>query len=211
MPFKSEKQRRYLWRKHPKMAQKWTDEHGSKPVKKQSGGTMTTEETFKKMVPFSPWASPKFKWKRWLLGPYRSAQNIDKVIKSIKAGECPPGSEQAGKKWGMNMCKKKPVKKKHGGVHNTWYNQFYRTAQKIDKAIENWPEERKRLKKNFKTNVKNLINKIKKEGGHTPDDAIPKKKSGGSMDPYYGSYIKGRVDGKTLSNPSYRKYYKGLI
>jgi len=31
------------------------------------------------------------------------------------------------------------------------------------------------------------------------------------MDPYYGSYIKGRVDGKTLSNPSYRKYYKGLI
>jgi hypothetical protein len=70
MPFRSEKQRRYLWMKHPKMAQKWTDEHGSKPVK---------------------------------------------------------------------------------------------------------------------------------------------KKSGGSMDPYYGSYIKGRVDGKTLSNPSYRKYYKGLI
>ena len=70
MPFRSEKQRRYLWMKHPKMAQKWTDEHGSKPVK---------------------------------------------------------------------------------------------------------------------------------------------KKHGGSMDPYYGSYIKGRVDGKTLSNPSYRKYYKGLI
>ena len=70
MPFRSEKQRRYLWMKHPKMAQKWTDEHGSKPVK---------------------------------------------------------------------------------------------------------------------------------------------KKHGGSMDPYDGSYIKGRVDGKTLSNPSYRKYYKGLI
>ena len=51
----------------------------------------------------------------------------------------------------------------------------------------------------------------KKEGGLTPDDAIPKKAKGGSMDPYYGSYIKGRVDGKTLSNPSYRKYYKGLI
>ena len=134
MPFRSEKQRKYLWKNHPKIAKDWTDTYGSKPVKK-----------------------------------------------------------------------------KHGGVHNTWQNQFYRTAQKIDKAIENWPEERKRLKKNFKTNVKNLINKIKKEGGHTPDDAIPKKKSGGSRDPYYGSYIKGRVDGKTLSNPSYRKYYKGLI
>ena len=199
MPFRSEKQRRYLWKHHPKIAKDWTDEHGSKPVKK-----------------------------------------------------------------------------KHGGVHNTWQNQFYRTAQKIDKAIENWPEERKRLKKNFKTNVKNLLNKIKAEGkrgkairedpnisfsqrlriyqglekykpvkkkhggririwgekvetvwptmtkdqkkqfkkdfpGHSPDDAIPQKKSGGSMDPYFGSYIKGRVDGKTLSNPSYRKYYKGLI
>jgi len=52
---------------------------------------------------------------------------------------------------------------------------------------------------------------VKKGPDHVPDDAIPKKKSGGSMDPYYGSYIKGRVDGKTLSNPSYRKYYKGLI
>ena len=147
MPFRSEKQRKYLWKKHPKIAKDWTDTYGSKPVKKQSGGTMTTEETFKKMVPFSPWTSPTFKWKKWLLSPYRSAQNIDKVIKSIKAGECPPGSEPAGQKWGMNMCKKKPVK----------------------------------------------------------------KKSGGSTDPYYGSYIKGRVDGKTLSNPSYRKYYKGLI
>ena len=78
MPFRSEKQRRYLWKNHPKIARDWTDTYGSKPVKK-----------------------------------------------------------------------------KHGGVHNTWQNQFYRTAQKIDKAIENWPEERKRLKKNFKTNVKN--------------------------------------------------------
>jgi hypothetical protein len=24
MPFRSEKQRRYLWMKHPKIAQKWT-------------------------------------------------------------------------------------------------------------------------------------------------------------------------------------------
>ena len=26
MPFKSEKQRRFLWLKHPKIAQKWADE-----------------------------------------------------------------------------------------------------------------------------------------------------------------------------------------
>jgi hypothetical protein len=31
MPFASEKQRRFLWMKHPEIARKWTAEHGSKP------------------------------------------------------------------------------------------------------------------------------------------------------------------------------------
>ena len=31
MPFKSEKQRRYLWKNHPKIAREWTDKYGSKP------------------------------------------------------------------------------------------------------------------------------------------------------------------------------------
>ena len=35
MPFKSEKQRRYLWKKHPKIARDWTDTYGSKPVGKK--------------------------------------------------------------------------------------------------------------------------------------------------------------------------------
>lgn len=30
MPFKSIKQRKYLWAKHPEIARKWTKEHGSK-------------------------------------------------------------------------------------------------------------------------------------------------------------------------------------
>jgi len=33
MPFKSEKQRKYLWKNHPKIAKKWTDKYGSKPKK----------------------------------------------------------------------------------------------------------------------------------------------------------------------------------
>ena len=36
-------------------------------------------------------------------------------------------------------------------------------------------------------------------------------KKGGTMEPYRGSYISGTVDGTKLSNPSLRKYYKGLI
>ena len=32
MPFKSVKQRAYLWSKHPDIAKKWTMEHGSKIV-----------------------------------------------------------------------------------------------------------------------------------------------------------------------------------
>ncbi|MFW9927759.1 MAG: hypothetical protein ACFFD1_00020 [Candidatus Thorarchaeota archaeon] len=35
MPFRSEKQRRYLWLKHPDIAQRWTKEYGSKPVGKK--------------------------------------------------------------------------------------------------------------------------------------------------------------------------------
>lgn len=31
MPFKSEKQRRYLWVHEPKLARKWSHEYGSKP------------------------------------------------------------------------------------------------------------------------------------------------------------------------------------
>lgn len=34
-PFRSEKQRRYLWMHHPEIAKKWTKEHGSKPVGKK--------------------------------------------------------------------------------------------------------------------------------------------------------------------------------
>jgi len=40
MPFRSEKQRRYLWKNHPKIARDWTDTYGSKPVKKNSGGSI---------------------------------------------------------------------------------------------------------------------------------------------------------------------------
>lgn len=35
MPFKSEKQRRYLWARHPDIAREWTEKHGSKPVGKK--------------------------------------------------------------------------------------------------------------------------------------------------------------------------------
>ena len=42
MPFRSEKQRRYLWKNHPKIAKDWTDTYGSKPQpkKKAEGGTI---------------------------------------------------------------------------------------------------------------------------------------------------------------------------
>jgi len=38
-----------------------------------------------------------------------------------------------------------------------------------------------------------------------------KKAKGGSMQPYRGRSIKGEYGGVNLSNPSYVKYYKGLI
>ena len=41
MPFKSEKQRRYLWANEPEIARDWTDTYGSR-VRKQGGGIMET-------------------------------------------------------------------------------------------------------------------------------------------------------------------------
>ena len=42
MPFVSESQRRYLWAKHPDIARRWTEEHGSaihpKKAKKKKKG-----------------------------------------------------------------------------------------------------------------------------------------------------------------------------
>jgi hypothetical protein len=32
MPFKSEKQRKFLWSQHPEIARKWTEKYGSKTV-----------------------------------------------------------------------------------------------------------------------------------------------------------------------------------
>jgi|TARA_X000001036_G_C20412362_1_gene697597 hypothetical protein len=40
MPFKSEKQRKYLWANEPEIAKDWTEEYGSKIVKKNVGGTV---------------------------------------------------------------------------------------------------------------------------------------------------------------------------
>jgi hypothetical protein len=33
MPFRSEKQRKFMWAKHPKIARKWAHKYGSKVVK----------------------------------------------------------------------------------------------------------------------------------------------------------------------------------
>jgi len=143
MPFRSEKQRRYLWKHHPKIAKDWTDEHGSKPVKKKKGGTP------------------------WYLGPYKRAQKIDKYLEQLK--------------------------KKYPKLPPFMYFVKSPDMAKIVAGLSKKPPFSK-------------VEKVKKKRRD-----VLLNKHGGSMDPYYGSYIKGRVDGKTLSNPSYRKYYKGLI
>jgi len=37
------------------------------------------------------------------------------------------------------------------------------------------------------------------------------KSKGGSMQPYIGTYISGDLGGVTVGNPTYKKYYKGLV
>ena len=58
MPFKSEKQRRYLWKHEPKIAKEWTKAYGSKPKGKCTpitkpgctGRAKALAKTFKKMA-----------------------------------------------------------------------------------------------------------------------------------------------------------------
>jgi len=40
MPFKSAKQRRYLWKNHPEIADRWTKKYGKKVVAKSGGGML---------------------------------------------------------------------------------------------------------------------------------------------------------------------------
>ena len=51
MPFRSEKQRAYLYANEPQMAKKWASEHGNKIVKKKTGGTIVTPRGFNLMLP----------------------------------------------------------------------------------------------------------------------------------------------------------------
>ena len=48
-------------------------------------------------------------------------------------------------------------------------------------------------------------------GGKPTNVATFTKRSKAAEGGYMGSFIKLDVDGKTYSNPSYKKYYKGLI
>jgi len=38
-----------------------------------------------------------------------------------------------------------------------------------------------------------------------------RKEKNVKQEPYKGSFIKLNVDGKTYGNPSYKKYYRGMI
>jgi len=50
MPFKSEKQRAYLYANEPQIAKKWAAEHGNKISKKNTGGIMITPKGFNLMM-----------------------------------------------------------------------------------------------------------------------------------------------------------------
>jgi hypothetical protein len=52
MPFKSEKQRRYLWANEPEIARDWTDTYGSR-IKKEVGGIMDTGVLGTNMFPYT--------------------------------------------------------------------------------------------------------------------------------------------------------------
>ena len=52
MPFRSKKQRAYLYANEPKIAKSWAKKHGNKIVKKSNGGYITVNpKGFGRMLP----------------------------------------------------------------------------------------------------------------------------------------------------------------
>ena len=43
MPFRSVKQRKFLWANHPDIAKRWTEEHGSTPQKAAHGKLVSAD------------------------------------------------------------------------------------------------------------------------------------------------------------------------
>jgi hypothetical protein len=57
------------------------------------------------------------------------------------------------------------------------------------------------------TNVKTFTRKKKNMGGSAGENSMVKQ----AQRNYMGSYISGDLGGVKVSNPSYKKYYKGLV
>ncbi len=194
MPFRSEKQRRYLWKNHPKIAKDWTDEYGSKPQPTKKAEGRSVKKT-----------DPQTRLKAYALA--NANKNKDRLTQAdIKRAK----NALKGTKEALKIIKKKPELVGKGK------SPSYLTGK--EKAKEH-REKLKKLLKKGKGYVDEWMGKkkggrVKKNGPvrpiHIPWDS-QKKKKGGIMEPYRGSYISGKVDGKMLSNPSLRKYYKGLI
>ena len=51
MPFRSEKQRKYLWANEPAIAKKWTAEHGNRIQKKKGGDISSLSQSRKNAKP----------------------------------------------------------------------------------------------------------------------------------------------------------------
>ena len=109
MPFKSEKQRRYLWANEPEIAKDWTEEYGSTPVKKKVGGVVQTTvkpRGFNLMLPN----------KRPITKIYQEKTMVGKIHAKREARKTP------GKKFGTTTYKSGGRVKKMGGGMTQGYN-----------------------------------------------------------------------------------------
>ena len=245
MPFRSEKQRRYLWKNHPKIAKDWTDTYGSKPQpkKKAEGGTIrkrhatgrntayeladllkgkdrVTSQDIKRAQTVLKGKS-KNEWKalqitlekqkkgKALLDAHKKTPSYSKgkekakehKEKITKLGKKALGYVDGwlGKKKGGSAKKNGPVRP----IHIPWDSQKKKKGGTVHPRNTGVAVPQKGLG--------SLIPKLAQQAYGKPKEKKYHFKKGGIMEPYRGSYISGKVDGKMLSNPSLRKYYKGLI
>ena len=129
MPFKSEKQRRYLWANEPEIARDWTDTYGSR-IEKNDGGIM------------------RVGLRRGSGGPGPGGQGARGQATQnpgVGGSSAPPGRDPRGPHTGMHYTAPKPPQL--GGEGPKDYHRPKQTTEK-PKLIE---KKKKKITTTFKT------------------------------------------------------------
>ncbi len=175
MPFKSEKQRRYLWANEPEIARDWTDNYGSR-IKKAEGGVMSVQGGVKNYLGDQKTVSGvPIKWKSGPNKPDTELAYITKAEKDLILKKDIHGSLKDGPNTGPGGIMSLDSQGDKGTYGQT--GQSYGDRQTSDKSPEvgdrTTASDRREYQRNRRARAKDPFHGTKLEGRK---DLIEKEK-----------------------------------